>query len=100
MAVDKPIRRLTLRELTAHAEKSTRALMDQLHSAFQTQLSDFRDLSRPVRRRSHYPTLVAVQNSLKSLLAAGNEAQSLANALHEQLEEIVDRAKREKINRV
>ena len=45
------------------------------------QVSDFRDLSRPVRRRSHYPTMLALGNALKKLVAAGVEADVLANYL-------------------
>jgi hypothetical protein len=100
MPSDKPFRRLTLRELTSQSEKCSHALIDHLQKAMLTQFSDFRDLSRPVRRRTHYPTLFAVQNALNTLLATNTEAQKLANELYEQLEEIKDRAKREKSNRV
>jgi hypothetical protein len=99
MAQDKPFRRLTLRELTAHAEKSAHAVIDHLESTLLVQISDFRDLSRPVRRRTHYPALVAVNNALKNLMAVATETQALANELREQLEEIYDRANRERINR-
>jgi len=64
------------------------------------QISDFRDLSRPVRRRTHYPTLFSLQNALKTLAASNEAAQKLADDLREQMEEIRDRAQREKVNRV
>jgi hypothetical protein len=100
MPSDKPFRRLTLRELTSHAEKCSHALIDHLQKTLLAEVSDFRDLSRPVRRRTHYPTLFSVQNALQSLLATTADAQKLANVLHEQLEEIKERAQREKSNRV
>jgi hypothetical protein len=100
MASDKPFRRLSLRELASHAEKSSHALISLLQSTVLAQVSEFRDLSRPVRRRTHYPTLFAVHNALQTLLATSTEAQKLANDLHEQLEELKERAQREKLNRV
>jgi len=100
MAVEKPIRRMTLRELTTHAEKCSRALIEHLNSTLLPQVSDFRDLSRPVRRRTHYPAMVAVHNGLKNLLGAGAEALALTNDLHEQLDEVRQRALMEKANRV
>jgi hypothetical protein len=100
MAIDRPVRRMTLRQLLTHAEKCSRDLIDHLQATLLQQVSDFRDLSRPVRRRSHYPTMVAVQNALKKLMAAGDEAQALGDYLHVQLEEIGEHAKRERINRL
>jgi hypothetical protein len=100
MPLEKPARRMTLRQLLTHAEKCSRDLIEHLQTTLMSQVSDFRDLSRPVRRRSHYPTLVAVQNALKKLLAAREEAKVLADYLHEQLEAIREHAKRERVNRM
>jgi hypothetical protein len=91
---------MTLRQLLTHAEKCARDLLEHIQSALLTQVSDFRDLSRPVRRRSHYPTMVALGNALKKLLAAGEEADVLANYLHEQMLEIREHSRRERINRM
>jgi hypothetical protein len=100
MPSDKPFRRLTLRELTSHAEKCSHVLSDHVRNTVLQQISEFRDLSRPVRRRTHYPTLFAVHNALQNLLATAAETMKLANDLHDQFEEIKDRAQREKLNRV
>ena len=100
MTIEKPARRMTLRQLLTHSEKCSRDLTEHLHTTLLAQVSDFRDLSRPVRRRSHYPTLVAMQNALKKLVAARDEAQALANYLYEQMEAIRDHAKRERVNRM
>jgi len=62
-------------------------------------LTDFRDLSRPVRRRSHYPTLLALANALNKLQQAAKETQALADYLSEQLQTIRDHARRERITR-
>ena len=100
MPLEEPTQRMTLRELMVHAEKSCRHLIEDLHAEMATQLADFRDLTRPTRRRSHYPTLLSLQNSLKSLMTANDEVQSLTNDLHHQLQIIHQRAQRESVNKL
>jgi hypothetical protein len=100
MAIDRPARRMTLRQLLTHSEKCTRDLVEHFQTTVLTRVTDFRDLSRPVRRRSHYPTLLALLNALKKLLEAGNELNTLAEYLHEQMMEIREHAKRERVNRM
>jgi hypothetical protein len=91
---------MTLRQLLTHSEKCARDLLEHIQVTLLAQVSDFRDLSRPVRRRSHYPTMLAMGNALKKLLAAGDEAESLAAYLQEQLSEIREHARRERVNRL
>jgi hypothetical protein len=100
MAIERPARRMTLRQLLTHAEKCSRDLIEHLQSTLLPQISDFRDLSRPVRRRSHYPTLLALQNALKKITANREEALAISTYLYEQLEEIRQHAKRERVNRM
>ena len=66
---NKPVKRMTLRQLLTHSEKCARDLIELVHTGFLGKVGDFRDLSRPVRRRSHYPSMIALQNSLKSIQA-------------------------------
>ena len=99
MPNETPSRRLTLRQLLTQSEKCTRDLIDFCHATLLTRVSDFRDLSRPVRRRSQYPTMVAVQNSLKKLQESHQEARVLTDYLHEQLSEIQERARKERAGR-
>jgi hypothetical protein len=91
---------MTLRQLLTHSEKSARDLIEHLQTAQLGQLSDFRDLSRPVRRRSHYPALVAVQNALRKLGQATDETLAMAESLLEHLAEIHEHAKRERASRL
>jgi hypothetical protein len=93
------IRRLTLRQLLTHTDKCSRDLYDLIYTTFLSQISDFRDLSRPVRRRSHFPTMVAVQNAMRKLLKSHEEVQSLVQLLEEYLAEVREHAKRELSNR-
>jgi hypothetical protein len=96
---ERPQRRMTLRQLLTHSEKVARDLIEHMSTVVLPQGQDFRDLSRPVRRRSHYPTLFALHNSLQKLHESGDEAQQTAEYLLELLEEIRDHARRERINR-
>ena len=96
----KPVRRMTLRQLLTHSEKCARDLIDLVQTGFLSRVGDFRDLSRPVRRRSHYPTMVAFMNALNKLEQAGQETNTAAEYLFEQLTEIRERARRERMNRM
>jgi hypothetical protein len=97
--VEKVYRRLPLRDLMTDAEKRARDLMEQLSSTLLARANDLRDLSRPLRRKSHYPTLVALQNALQKYLQADEETQGMLDYLDRQLGEIREHARRERFNR-
>lgn len=99
MAAEKSVRRMTLRQLLTSAEKCARDLAEQLHSTLLSRAADCRDLSRPVRRRSHYPTLIALVNALTKLDQADEEIEALTDFLLEQMSAIRDQAKKERFNR-
>ncbi len=99
MALDRPYRRLPLRDLMTDAEKRARDLADHFQVTFIARANDLRDLSRPHRRKSHYPTFQALLNSLKKVQAAHDETEQMLEYLLYQLEEIRDHARREKISR-
>ena len=99
MALEKPSRRMTLRQLMTHSEKCTRDLIEHVQANFLAHVSDFRDLNRPVRRRSHYPTLVALNNSQKKAEQSCGETSAMADYLLERLQEIREHARRERVNR-
>ncbi len=100
MGIERPARRMTLRQLMTHAEKCSRDLIDQCHGTLLPRVSDCRDLSRPVRRRSHYPTMVAVLNAMKKMEQAAEELRASTEYLHEQLQEIREHARKERTNRL
>src|SRR5262245_12782856 len=100
MVTDKPVQRMTLRQLLTAAEKLSRDLIEQVQNNVLTRVSDFRDLSRPVRRRSHYPALVAVQNALKKLVENVEEIDIIADYLQEHLAAIREHATRERVHRL
>lgn len=99
MITDKSFRRLPLRDLLTDAEKRTRDLIDHFTAVWMARLGDLRDLSRPVRKRSHYPTLLALRNSLEKVTSLSEESQRLIDYLNQELEEIREHARRERVSR-
>jgi hypothetical protein len=100
MGSEKPIRRMTLRQLLTFSEKTVRDLIDMVQTHYLSRVADFRDLSRPVRRRSHYPTMLAMQNALRKLMETVSQTQELTKSLSEHLDAIRDHANRERVNRL
>jgi len=99
MTAPKPLRRMTLRQLMTHAEKCTRDLAELIQSTLLPRTNDCRDLSRPIRRRSHYPTFVALNNALNKVQQGHGEIEGMMTFLLEAMKEIRDQAARERINR-
>jgi hypothetical protein len=93
------VRRMTLRQLLTSAEKHTRDLTEQLQVTLLSRFSDFRDLNRPVRKKSHFPSMVALFNSLAHLEQTSEEIEGLTDFLLEELREIREHARRERLNR-
>jgi hypothetical protein len=90
---------MTLRQLLTHSEKIARDLREHLTSVVLPCQVDFRDLTRPVRRRSHYPTLLALHNALQKLREAEAETQVVAEYLLELLGEVREHARRDRVAR-
>jgi hypothetical protein len=100
MKLERPSKRMTLRELLIHSEKCTRDLIEQFNGDVLPKLNDLRDLNRPVRRRSHYPTLTAVSNSLQQAEQSMEESLTMCDYLVEQLQTIRESARREMMSRL
>jgi hypothetical protein len=98
--LERSTKRMTLRDLMTHSEKGTRDLIDHFNAEVLRLTTEFRDLNRPVRRRSNYPTLLAVHNALQKLEESGEEGMVFCDYLIEQLETIRDSALREVRSRV
>src|SRR5438132_12351376 len=96
---EKSLRRLPLRQLLASSDKATREIAELVHTHLLPRVVDFRDLTRPIRRKSHYPTMLAFQNGLRRLAEAHDQMQAMLAVLQEHLDAIRDHAQREKLNR-
>jgi hypothetical protein len=99
MSSEKPLRRLPLRQLLASSDKVSRELHELVQTHFVQRVADARDLSRPVRRRSHYPSVLALQNAMRRLSEAHEQVQALVSSLQEHLDAIRDHAQREQTAR-
>ena len=92
---DKSFRRLPVRDLMTDAEKRTRDLVEYFTTTWLPQAAELRDLSRPVRKKSHYPTLKALKNALDRLIQQDRDSAVLIDHLSQELEEICEHARRE-----
>jgi energy-coupling factor transporter ATP-binding protein EcfA2 len=99
MISERSFRRLPLRDLLTDAEKRIRDLIEHFTVAWLARAADLRDLSRPIRKRSHYPTLLALQNAVQKTIQTDEETARLIDYLTEELTEILDHARREQIAR-
>lgn len=99
MASEKPLDRLPLRQLLASSDKCTRELHEMVHTQLLQRIAEARELSRPVRRRSHYPTMMALQNGLRRLHEIVDRADGQIQLLLDHLQVIRDHGQREKTSR-
>ena len=99
MLFERPTRRQTLRQQLTHAEKCSRDLIEHFQGTLLPIITDIRDLSRPIRRRSHFPKMVALANALNKLQECGTDSIEGIEYLQEHLHEIREHARRERVNR-
>jgi hypothetical protein len=99
MITDRSFRRLPLRDLLTDAEKRTRDLVEHMNITLLARFADLHDLSRPVRKRSHYPTLHALQNAVLKTVQTNEETRQLIDYLVQELNEILEHARREQLSR-
>jgi hypothetical protein len=99
MVAERSFRRLPLRDLMTDAEKRVRDLFEHFNVTWLARVADLRDLSRPVRKRSHYPTLHALQNALQKTIDTNAETRQLIDYLAQELYEILEHARREQLTR-
>jgi hypothetical protein len=99
MPPERTIRRLPLRDLLTDAEKRTRDLQEQFVASWLARATDLRDLSRPLRRKSHYPTLATLKHAIDRLVEVNQESEVMVDYLYQELEEIREHARRERLNR-
>jgi hypothetical protein len=99
MITERSFRRLPLRDLLTDAEKRVRDLHEHFHVTWLARVSDLSDLSRPIRKRSHYPTFHVLQNALNKAVETNDETRQLIDCLIRELNEILEHARREQLTR-
>jgi hypothetical protein len=99
MLTEKSFRRLPLRDLLTDAEKRARDLAEHMNTTWILRITDLRELSRPVRKRSHFPTVLALMNAYQKLDQTHQDTEKLLEYLSQELDEIRNHALREKANR-
>jgi hypothetical protein len=85
MPTEKPLRRMTLHDLLKSVSRSARELTEQTRGDFVGHLSDCRELSRPARARSRYPSFIAFYNAFRRIEEAQEENQERYQTLLKQL---------------
>jgi hypothetical protein len=99
MSVDKPVRRMPLRELMTDAEKRARDLAEHLRHTWLTYAVEIRDLSRTTRRKSQFPTWLALRHAIERLQSADKDTEALLDRLSEELQLIREHGHRERLAR-
>ncbi len=99
MITERSFRRLPLRDLLTDAEKRIRDLVEHFNVTWLARFADVRDLSRPIRKRSHYPTLNALQNALQKAIDTNADTRQIIDYLVQELSEILEHARREQLIR-
>lgn len=94
--LEKATRRLTLRELLVHCEKYAQGLSKHYQNAVWTSVSELRELSRPVRKNTSYPSLLAYRNALENVKKEAAEFADMQAYLEQKLEEVLEHAQRER----
>ncbi len=94
MLTEKSVRRMPLRQLLMHSEKCTRDLIEHLLASLLPYLTEYRELSRPVRRRSSYPSMITMHNALRKAQQASDETRQMIEYLLSRYEDIVEHSKR------
>src|SRR5262245_50465440 len=99
MLTEHSSRRIPLRDMITDAEKRVRDLLNHFHVTWLARSQELREISRPVRKRSAYPTLMALHTALERQLQLGQETEEMIEYLSQELEEIAVHARRERQNR-
>jgi hypothetical protein len=99
MISERSFRRLPLRDLMTDAEKRARDLIEHFTVTWLARVADLGDLSRPIRKRSHYPTIQALENALQKTIQTDEETRQMIGYLMQELNEILDHARREQLTR-
>ena len=98
--VEKTPHRMTLRDLLIHTEKMARDVTESVHTQLMPKVTEFRDLARTQRKKSQFPTLHTIDNSMHRVEITVEELRTLMTAVDENATLIAERIKRERLDRI
>jgi hypothetical protein len=96
VSIPRPRRRVPLQELFTQSDKHAHALREWLQNTLYSSLSEMSELSRPRRKHSAYPKLVALQNGLENLHNTATELRQNGASMLEWLHQIDENVQRQK----
>jgi hypothetical protein len=98
--VEKIPHRMTLRDLLIHTEKMARDITESVHTQLTPKVTEFRDLSRIARKKSQFPTLHTIDNSMHRVEVSVEELRQLMTAVEANVSAIADRICKERLDRM
>ena len=98
--VEKIPHRMTLRDLLIHTEKMTRDVTESAHNNFMPKVTEFRDLARTSRKKSQYPTIHTIDNSLHRVEMSVEELRALMTSIDANVTHIAERIRKERLDRL
>jgi hypothetical protein len=93
---DRPLERMTVREILTQIEKRSRELTEFVHSQYLPKIGDMNELSRSYRRKSHFPTLQQMDNAIQRVEKALAILRGMTDAIAEHLTVVDERISKER----
>lgn len=94
MVSERPLNRLPLRDVLAQASRLMHEIAEFANKTYQNGVTDLHELSRPARKKSHFPTVVALENGLIHYEANGKELDRLLASLEDHIKVIREQGNR------
>ena len=91
---------MTLRDLLTHTEKMTRDVIETVHGQYMPKVTEFRELSRPARKKSQYPTLLGLDHAAQRVEVAVTDLRGLMKSVEENVAAIAERIRKERLERM
>jgi hypothetical protein len=98
--IEKTLNRMTLRDLLIHTEKMSRDVTESVHTQFMPKVTEFRDLARTMRKKSQFPTLHTIDNSMHRVEISIEELRTLMTTIDENATLIAKRIQHERLDRM
>lgn len=91
MADQSRLRRMPLRDLLNHMDLRCRELLEHIQMDVTPIVAEFHKISRPVRKKSAYPSIRSICNVHERLRKSHEYAENMSRSIEETLQAIEDR---------